>query len=807
LRDAVGVVVSAFAARRPSVLVHLAFAVACVTVVGCERGSDPSVPKPEPNAVEQAPVAAAPTRGWEAPEAAPGGEAYGDDLRGRLAAALNAKAAGYEPRTSHLRPDGSPLYTNRLILESSPYLLQHAHNPVDWRPWGDEAFEAARKLGRPVLLSVGYSTCHWCHVMERESFEDFEIATYINANYVAIKVDREELPDVDAVYMNVLQMLTGRGGGWPMTVVLTADRQPLFAGTYFPARDGDRGTGTGLLTVLRSLSERFAREGDAMAREAAAVSKRLQAASAPRPPGDLPTARVISAAAREMSASFDTLFGGFGRAPKFPRSVSLELLLRYHRRSKDPDALHMAVYTLERMAAGGMRDRIGGGFHRYATDARWLVPHFEKMLYDNALLAVAYLEGYQISGRRDFLAVAVETLDYVAREMTNAAGGFYSATDADSAGPAGVDEEGRFFTWTPAEVREVVARDDVDLVLQAYGISEAGNFENGRSIVHAASGLDVVARKLGIPLDAATRRLEAARVALYRARAARPAPARDDKIIAAWNGLMISAFARGALVAGDADYGERARAAAEFVVGRMIDADGRLARVWKDGKSRHAGVLDDYAFVIAGLLDLFEASAEPRWLEAAVRLQRQLEEDFADPAGGYFLTRKDRETLLVRLKPDYDSALPAGNSVAALNLLRLAELTGEESYRKNAEKVFRAFARPLVERPSSLPRMLGALDWYLDEAKEIVIVLPDYETEVSRFVRRLGEMFLPNRTLVVAGHGDHAKRIAALVPLAAGKAIVDDVTTAYVCENRVCKKPTSDPEEFARQLAPITPYP
>ena len=777
-----------------------------MSAIGCERGSDTAAPVSEAKPVEQPPAVAAPQRDWEAPEAAPGGAPYGDELRSSLAAALNAKPAEYEPRTFHLRPDGSPLYTNRLILESSPYLLQHAHNPVDWRPWGDEAFEAARKLGRPVLLSVGYSTCHWCHVMERESFEDLEIATYINANYVAIKVDREELPDVDAVYMNVLQMLTG-GGGWPMTIVLTANRQPVFAGTYFPARDGDRGAGTGLLTVLTTLRDRFAREGDAMAREAASVSRRLQAASAPRPPGDLPKAGVMTAASRELSTTFDTLFGGFGRAPKFPRSVTLEFLLRYHRRTNDAGALHMVVYTLERMAAGGMRDRIGGGFHRYATDARWLVPHFEKMLYDNALLAVAYLEGYQATGRRDFLAVANETLDYVAREMTDATGGFYSATDADSEGPAGVDEEGRFFTWTPAEVREVVAREDVDLVLQAYGITEAGNFENGRSIVHAASGLDGVARKLGIPLDAATRKLEAARAGLYRARAGRAAPARDDKIISGWNGLMISAFARGALVAGDADYAERARAAGAFVVTRMVDGDGRLARIWKDGHARHAGVLDDYAFVIAGMLDLFEASAEPRWLEAALRLQQRLDDDFADPAGGYFLTAKGHDPLLVRLKPDYDSALPAGNSVAVLNLLRLAELTGNDGYRQAAEKTLRAFAQPLAERPSSLPRMLCALDWYLDKPKEIVIVLPDYETEVSRFVRRLGEMFLPNRTLVVAGHGAHAKRISELVPLAEGKDIIEDVTTAYVCENRVCKKPTSDPEEFARQLAPIAPYP
>jgi uncharacterized protein YyaL (SSP411 family) len=799
------------ASRLVTSLLRLCVGLLCLSALGCDHAPDtkkgPLAEKDRtPGVTETVVVPPAPQRDWKVPDAAPGGQPYGEELRGRLAVAMNEKPAGYEPRTFHLRPDGSPLYTNRLVLETSPYLLQHAHNPVDWRPWGDEAFETARKLGRPVLLSVGYSTCHWCHVMERESFEDLEIATYINAHYVAVKVDREELPDVDAVYMSVLQMLTG-GGGWPMTLVLTPDRQPLFAGTYFPARDGDRGAGTGLLTVLTSINDRFARAGDAMAKEAASVSRRLQAASTPRPPGDMPGTRVMMAASRELSATFDTLFGGFGSAPKFPRSTTLEFLLRYHRRTSDPDALHMVVYTLERMAAGGMHDRIGGGFHRYATDARWLVPHFEKMLYDNALLAVAYLEAFEVTGRRDFLAVATETLDYAAREMRDADGGFYSATDADSQGPAGVDEEGRFFTWTPAEVQEVVAREDANFVLQAYGITEAGNFENGRSIAHAASTLDVVARKLGIPIDTATRRLDSARAALYRARAKRTPPARDEKIIAGWNGLMISAFARGALVAGDPDYTEKARGAATFILERMVDADGRLARVWKDGHARHQGVVDDYAYVIAGLLDLFESSPEPRWLEAAVRLQQRLDDDFADPAGGYFLTAEGRAPLLVRLKPDYDSAMPAGNSVAALNLLRLAEVTGDERYRRSAEKLFRAFAHPLAERPSSLTKMLCALDWYLDKPKEIVIVLPDYETEVSRFVRRLAAMFLPNRTLVVMGHGQHAKRIAELVPLVDGKEIVDDVTTAYVCENRVCKKPTSDPEEFARQLAPVTPYP
>ena len=760
---------------------------------GSEKASTP-----EPNRA---------SRDWEAPESAPGGEPYEPPLRDELTRALAEKPDGYIPRTEHLKQDGSPLYTNRLVRESSPYLLQHAHNPVDWHAWGDEAFEKARALKRPVLLSVGYSTCHWCHVMERESFEDVEIATYINEHYVAIKVDREERPDVDETYMAVVQLLTG-GGGWPMTAILTPQRQPLFAGTYFPARDGDRGAGAGFLTILTQIQARYAVDGATMAAEAGVTTRRLQALAAPAPPGDLPDAQVIARAVADFSKAFDTVFGGFGGAPKFPRPVTLELLLRYHRRSGDPDALHMAVYTLERMAAGGIRDHIGGGFHRYATDARWRVPHFEKMLYDNAALAIVYLEAHQATGRADFAEVATEILDYVAREMTDPSGGFYSATDADSPNPDGEDEEGLYFSWTPAEIRAVLQGKDADLALEVYGVTEAGHLEGGRSILHIGKGVDTAAVQLGLGTNDARRRLAAARPALLRARSGRAPPLTDTKIIAGWNGLMISAFARGALVLGNSIYEGRARVAAELVTTRLMSPEGKLHRVWKDGVARHDAVLEDYALAIAGLLDLFEVRAEARWLELATTLQARLDADFSDERGGYFLAARDAEKLLVRSKPDSDGALPSGNAVAILNLLRLAELTGREKYRASAERGFRAFGRAARMRPTSMPKMLVALDYYLDAPKEIVIVAPEGDPDVSAFVDALSDLYLPNRTLVAVSAGAHSRQIGELVPLARDKTTTGNAPTAYLCEKRVCKKPTTDPAELARQAsAVVTPYP
>ncbi|MDG2308775.1 MAG: thioredoxin domain-containing protein [Candidatus Binatia bacterium] len=778
---------------------------ATTLVVSCTNDTTGDAPETRPPP-PPAPTARVALQSWPVPTGAPGSEPFPDEVRAELAKTLALRDAEYEPRTHHVREDGSPIYTNRLILETSPYLLQHAHNPVDWRPWGDEAFEEARRLGRPVFLSIGYSTCHWCHVMERESFEDEEIAAYMNANFIPIKVDREERPDVDQVYMAVVQMLTG-GGGWPMTVVLTPDREPFFGGTYFPARKGDRGSRAGLLEILQALSTQYAGDPDAIAEQAKQITARLRAQSQPRKPETVPGATPILMTQASMAKTYDPEWGGFGRPPKFPRTVGLELLMRHGRRTGDPVALSHALGTLDHMAAGGIRDHVGGGFHRYATDREWLTPHFEKMLYDNALLVVAYLDAYQITGEERFADVARETLDYMRREMTSSEGAFYSATDADSPTPEGHQEEGWFFTWTPAEIIELVGEKRAALVASRYGVTEAGNFE-GRNILHGARPVEEVARDAGLSVEETEAELAAARASLYDARGDRPPPIRDDKVLAAWNGLAVSAFARGARVLEKAGYAEAAAAAAHVVLGRMTK-DGRLNRSYIDGKARHDAVLDDYAFFIAGLLDLYEASFDPRWLRAAIGLQGTLDSGFWDEGnGGYFMTSTDGEELLVRRKGIYDGARPSGNSVAASNLLRLYEFTTDEAYKSRAEKLFGAFALDLRTRPSRSPRLLSALDQYLDTPKEVILVLPGPDDEgLAPFLSVLAHQYLPNSIVALTVEGEPATALANLIPLVAGKIARDGRVTAYVCENRVCALPTTDPDLFAKQLATVRPYP
>ncbi|MDP7471283.1 MAG: thioredoxin domain-containing protein, partial [Vicinamibacterales bacterium] len=531
----------------------------------------------------------------------PGAEAFDAALASDLETAWRNRASGYEPRTRHLNTDGEPKYTNRLYLEPSPYLQQHAHNPTNWYPWGDEAFDTARRLNRPVLLSVGYSTCHWCHVMEEESFEDEEIARYINEHYVAIKVDREERPDVDAVYMTVVQMLTGQGG-WPMTVWLTPTREAYSGATYVPARDGDRGARIGFLTMLQRLRAAYDQEPDQVTAAAAEITRQLTARLAPAP-GETAgaDATTIDEVSAFYDAQFDEQFGGLRGTQKFPSGMSLRLLLRQHRRTGDARALDMATQTLERMAAGGMYDQVGGGIHRYATDARWLVPHFEKMLYDNALLVTAYLEAYQVTQRDEFAAIARDILRYLERDMSAAEGGFYAATDADSLGSGGEREEGQYFTWTPDELAAVLDGPTLALVTLYYGVTTEGNFD-GRTILHQTRPLADVAAELDIEAGEARRLLDAARDTLYRARADRPAPLRDDKILTSWNALAISAFAQASLALGDAGYAERATHAADFVLSRLKDGD-RLFRSYAGGEARVPGYLEDYAFLIAALLD------------------------------------------------------------------------------------------------------------------------------------------------------------------------------------------------------------
>ena len=735
----------------------------------------------------------------------PGATAFEPPLREALASAWAGRPTGYAPRTRHLRDDGSPRYINRLFLESSPYLRQHAHNPLNWHPWGDEAFELARALGRPVLLSIGYSTCHWCHVMEEESFDDEEIARYLNEHYVVIKVDREVRPDLDAIYMSAVQIFMQGRGGWPMTLWLTPDGEPFSGATYLPARDGDRGAAVGFLTIAQRLKVAYDEQPDQIVAVSAEVAARVRDLLAPGAGRDgLPTAQSLHATAAYYRAGFDETHGGLTGQMKFPSSLSVRMLLRHHRRTGDVESLAMATRTLEGMAAGGMRDQVGGGFHRYSTDPEWLVPHFEQMLYDNALLVPAYLEAYQVTGREDFAEVARDILRYVERDMTAPDGAFYSATDADSPGPDGTREEGLFFTWTADEIAEALDPTQARLVVAYFGVTDDGNFE-GRTILHTPRSLEEVAAELGLSDAPFRQTLDAAREQLYAARAARPAPLRDDKILTAWNGLMISALAQASLVLDEPMYAARAVRAADYLL-RTLRRDGRLLRAALDGAARQTAYLDDYAFLIAGLLDLYEADGDLRWLEEARALDAVLERDYEDTSGGgFFRTASDQASLLTREKPTYDAAEPSGNSVAVHNLLRLHELTTDDRYRVRAERAFEAFGALLADSPAAVSEMLLAVDYQLDTPKEIVLVVSAGRDDAAPFLAKLRARFLPNRILTIVAEGEELDRHASVIPLLAGKTAREGQATAYVCENRICDLPTTDPAVFATQIATVHP--
>ncbi len=727
--------------------------------------------------------------------AVPGIGAPSAALVAQLRAALEEQGPDYEARTHHFEADGEPTFVNRLILETSPYLLQHAHNPVNWSPWGDAAFERAAALNRPVLLSVGYSTCHWCHVMERESFEDLEIAAFINANFVPIKVDREERPDVDGVYMNAVYAIAGRGG-WPMTVVMTPDREPFFAGTYFPARTGDRGPREGFLSILQRLDERYRTEPDTVVAEAREITASVRQRSN-RPANGRVVEASLDQGTTRFVGTFDADWGGYGRAPKFPRPSVLTFLMRQALRQGDGEVLATVATTLDRMSEGGMYDHVGGGFHRYSVDRFWLVPHFEKMLYDNAQLVVAYLEGYQSTGNTDYERVARETLFYVARDMTGPSGEFWSATDADSLTPTGHSEEGWFFTWTPDELAGLLEPEIAEAVTAYYGVTPRGNFER-RNIFATRRSHEEVASELGVTVETLRERIQSARNTLYEHRETRPYPVLDDKIIAAWNGLMISAFARASVVLQEPTYLERALDAAEFVRDNMIEDGGSMFRTHRAGRPGHNGVLDDYAFFEQACLDLFEATGDRDWLELAIQLQQQLEQRFSQTRGGaaagpYYLTPSDGPELLAREVPAYDGAEPSGNSVAALNLLRLAELTLDPAYGQRAESLLSG-----ARQDASAPLMLSALDWFLDTPMEIALIVPDGRSATS-MLRELRGEFVPNRVLLVVPESSVAA-LTDLVPWLEGKLARDGEVTAYVCEEGVCELPTTEPAEFLGQV-------
>ncbi len=733
----------------------------------------------------------------------PGAIEYSDALKKQVVDAIQAKGSDYEPRTRHKSSDGKALYTNRLILENSPYLLQHAHNPVDWHPWGDEAFEIAKKLGRPVLMSVGYTTCHWCHVMEEESFEDAEIAQFINENYIAIKVDRERRPDVDAIYMDAVRMMTRRGG-WPMTVLMDPERKPFFGGTYFPARDGDRGAPAGFLTIITELNKIYKDDPERITQATRQITEQLLKQAASLKPESVPSSAAIETHVTQMKSVFDSKDGGFGRAPKFPRPATLDLLFRYHRRTGDDNALHMATHTLDKMADGGIYDQVGSGFHRYSVDAIWLVPHFEKMLYDNAQLVSVYLDAYQITQHAKAARVARDVLDYVLREMTSPTGGFYSATDADSKRPDGHTEEGWFFTWTIVEILGVLSGKEFAAFSAHHRLSNSGNFE-GRNILHVTKTRDASAQQLGIDRAEFDRNLASAYHLLYQSRESRPKPILDDKVLVAWNALMISAAAKGYRVLDDKRYLVAAQNAAAFLRDNMWDG-AELRRTWRNGQSSHRGVLADYAFYVQALLDLFEASQDISWLTLAIDIQAKLDAQFWDTSGGgYFMASESESGLLVRQKPMYDGAIPSGNSIAARNLVRLYHYTTKDSYRTRAEECFGAFAEPL-KQGAGLPALACSLDAYLDPSKEILIVKPTDDADAEPFLAALRGHYLPNHLIVVTTEA-RAAELAKHIPILGSKVAKDGKVTAYVCQDRVCQLPTTDPAVFAKQIVEVVDYP
>ncbi|HXH20511.1 MAG TPA: thioredoxin domain-containing protein [Dehalococcoidia bacterium] len=675
---------------------------------------------------------------------------------------------------------------NRLADETSPYLLQHKDNPVDWYPWGAEAFEKARAEDKPILLSVGYSACHWCHVMEHESFEDPDVARLMNELYVNIKVDREERPDVDAIYMQAVQALTGRGG-WPMTVFLTPDGRPFYGGTYYPPED--RHGLPSFSRVLTSIAQVYrANRGD-VEKAAGQIQSQLSAVETIRPGNDLLTEDILHVAYGAIAQSHDRVNGGFGSAPKFPQPMTLDFLLRYHHRTKSPGALEIVERTLRRMALGGMYDQVGGGFHRYATDAVWLVPHFEKMLYDNALLARVYLDAYRVTGLGFYRRVSTETLDYVLREMTHPDGGFYSTQDADSEGA-----EGKFFVWTPEEIAAAL-EDDAEIIARYFGVTDEGNFE-GRNILHVPVPAEEFAALHGMEEQDFDEVLRRAKAKLYEARERRVHPGRDEKVLTAWNGMMMRSLAEAGALLGSERYLEAAARNADFILANLFE-DGRLLRSWKDGRAKLRGYLEDYALLIDGLLATYEATFELRYLRRALELADDMVRLFWDDGvQGFFDTATDHETLIARPRDFFDNATPSGTSVAADVMLRIAVLTGDTDRERRAVACLRALA-PVVQRaPSGFGRLLTALDFHLRPIREVAVIWPERPEQARPILDVLRESYRPDVVLAGAREGEGGD----LTPLLEGRVAAGGQATAYVCERFVCQAPATDPDALRRLL-------
>ena len=741
------------ATRRRYALVGISVALACFLSAAAESASERS--------------------------ALPGLEPFPDQLGARLMQNYQAKGSDYKPRTHHLRPNGTPKFINRLIFEASPYLLQHAHNPVNWYAWGPEALEAAKAEGKTILLSIGYSTCYWCHVMEEESYENERVAEVLNRDFIAIKVDREERPDLDKIHMDAVVAIRGHGG-WPLNVFLTPNLEPFWGGSYFQKEQ--------FLDILGQIRTAWEKEPEKIVQSGSQLSQYLETQNQLLKGVEVLDEMVLKAAYDSLASSFDDEFGGFGWAPKFPPSMRLQLLLRIARRTGEPVALEMAEKTLDHMARGGIYDHLGGGFHRYSTDQRWLVPHFEKMLYDNASLAWTYLEAYQVSGKAMYSRVAREILDYVLKEMTHPGGGFYSAQDAGEVG-----EEGAFYVWHTSELREFLSPQEFALFEKVYGLSEPNNFENGTHILNLQDEYDWTIK--ANPL------IRSAHHKLLAVRQARPSPLKDDKILTAWNGLMIAAMAKANQVLGEARFLDAARRAAQFLKQNLMSDRGLLRR-YRDGEATFDGYLDDYAYLISGLLTLYETDFDLSWIDWARELQAKQDELlWNEQLGAYYFSRAGDPHLIRRSVDFVDGARPNSNAVSALNLFKLFALTFHAPYQEKAKTLLTANGGNLSRQPGAFAQTLIALDYHLDRSKEIAVIGASNNADTQAVLSWLRSSFNPNKTLG-AGRPEQSDTLALL----ARKPMIEGKTTVYVCEDTICNLPTADLKQVQRLVSDIKTY-
>ncbi len=685
-----------------------------------------------------------------------------------------------------IKPDTNQ---NNLANSQSPYLIQHASNPVDWYPWDEKAFKKAEKENKPIFLSIGYSTCHWCHVMNDESFEDLTVAELMNQNFVNIKVDREEMPEIDHLYMSVCQAMTGRGG-WPLTIVMTPQKEPFFAGTYFP-KNG-QAQKPGMIQLIPSIANAWSTKQEEIRESIDKIQNYLISINTSIPGGEWDET-MIQGAFNQYASSFDPDYGGFSKSPKFPSPHNLIFLIRYSKLYNSPTALKMIKTTLNYMRLGGIFDQIGLGFHRYSTDKRWLLPHFEKMLYDQAMLSMAYLEAYHLTGNIDYANVAREIFRYVLRDMTNKEGGFFSAEDADSEG-----KEGTFYFWTKKELVEILGEKNGKIMAEVYGFLEMGNFHDeataqatGKNIPYFQDNRNELAKEFDITLNELNEIIENSRKKLFNVRQERVHPQKDDKILTDWNGLMIAAFALGGQILNEPEYINAAKKAAEFVHKKLRNKNSKLFKSYRNGKSGLSPHLDDYSFMVWGLLNLYEGTFNIEYLSRALELTEVMNENFSDENGGFFIGSKDAEKLMVRAKFSYDSAIPSGNSVAVMNLFRLSKITGNKKWTNLAEKTLKAFTDEAKQTPTGFAHMLTGFMFDLKEPKEVVVVANSYNSKTKKLVQKLKDNYCPNKVIIFKDLSD-PKRLEEIAPWISDYSVIDNKPTYYICEDFTCKRPTTN---------------